>query len=88
MTAQPVPEVMVDADGDMLLVPQRGALRVHTELGMLLIEPCEILVIPRGFRFAVDLVEEGQVSVILFSVTLCMITRHSPQSMKKVEYCL
>ena len=60
MTKQPKKEVMVDADGDMLIVPQNGSLIVRTELGTLFVEPCEIVVIPRGFRFAIDLVTEGQ----------------------------
>jgi homogentisate 1,2-dioxygenase len=43
-----------DADGELLLVPQLGRLRVATELGILEIEPLEIAVIPRGLRFRVD----------------------------------
>jgi homogentisate 1,2-dioxygenase len=42
------------ADGEMLIVPQLGALRLDTELGCLRIEPQEIAVIPRGVRFRVD----------------------------------
>ncbi|KAJ2899479.1 homogentisate -dioxygenase [Zalerion maritima] len=44
------------ADGDMLLVPQEGALDVRTEMGHLLVRPMEIAVLPRGVRFRVDLV--------------------------------
>jgi homogentisate 1,2-dioxygenase len=44
----------VNADGEMLIVPQSGSLRIVTELGRLDIEPCEIAVIPRGIRFAVE----------------------------------
>jgi homogentisate 1,2-dioxygenase len=44
------------ADGEMLIVPQLGALNVDTELGRLTIEPQEIAVIPRGLRFRVDLI--------------------------------
>jgi homogentisate 1,2-dioxygenase len=43
------------ADGEMLIVPQLGVLRLDTELGCLRIEPQEIAVIPRGVRFRVDL---------------------------------
>ena len=46
-----------DADGELLIVPQRGGLRVATELGVLEIEPQEIAVIPRGVRFRVELLE-------------------------------
>lgn len=44
-----------NADGEMLLVPQQGSLRVITEMGILLVVPNEILVIPQGVKFSVDL---------------------------------
>ncbi len=44
-----------DADGELLIVPQLGRLRIATELGVLDVEPQEIAVIPRGIRFRVDL---------------------------------
>ncbi len=43
------------ADGEMLIVPQLGALRFHTELGILEVAPGEICVIPRGVKFRVVL---------------------------------
>jgi len=43
------------ADGDMLIVPQEGALRIQTECGILEITPGEICVIPRGIRYSVEL---------------------------------
>lgn len=46
-----------NADGEMLLVPQEGRLRLATELGLIDIEPCEIAVIPRGVRFRVELLD-------------------------------
>ncbi|GGP24342.1 homogentisate 1,2-dioxygenase [Silvimonas amylolytica] len=49
--------VFCNADAEMLIVPQQGALRVVTELGLLDVEPQEIVVIPRGIRFRVDLLE-------------------------------
>jgi homogentisate 1,2-dioxygenase len=42
------------ADGELLIVPQLGALTLDTELGRIRIEPQEIAVIPRGLRFRVD----------------------------------
>jgi len=45
-----------DADGELLLVPQLGALRLATELGILEVAAGEIAVIPRGVRFRVELV--------------------------------
>jgi homogentisate 1,2-dioxygenase len=44
-----------DADGELLIVPQLGRLRLATELGKLEIGPLEIAVIPRGMRFRVEL---------------------------------
>jgi homogentisate 1,2-dioxygenase len=44
-----------DADGELLIVPQQGRLDVHTELGILELEPGEICVIPRGVKFRVVL---------------------------------
>jgi homogentisate 1,2-dioxygenase len=44
-----------DADGELLIVPQQGALRLATELGVLEVQPLEIAVIPRGLRFRVEL---------------------------------
>jgi homogentisate 1,2-dioxygenase len=46
-----------DADGELLIVPQQGALRVATELGVLEIAPQEIAVVPRGLRFRVELID-------------------------------
>ena len=48
-----------DADGELLIVPQQGRLRIATEMGVLDIEPQEIAVIPRGIRFSVTL-PDGQ----------------------------
>ena len=42
-----------DADGELLIVPQQGRLRIATELGVLEIAPLEIAMIPRGMRFTV-----------------------------------
>lgn len=44
------------SDGDFLIVPQLGDLYVTTEFGKLLVSPTEILVIPRGIKFKIDLV--------------------------------
>ncbi len=45
------------ADGEMLIVPQMGALSLHTELGILEVAPGEICVIPRGVKFRAELLE-------------------------------
>jgi homogentisate 1,2-dioxygenase len=44
-----------DADGELLLIPQQGRLRLATEFGRLDVEPFEIVAIPRGVRFRVEL---------------------------------
>jgi homogentisate 1,2-dioxygenase len=44
-----------DADGELLIVPQLGSLRLLTELGRIDVGPLEIAVIPRGLRFQVEL---------------------------------
>jgi len=44
-----------NADGEMLIVPQEGRLRIASECGVLIVEPREICVIPRGMKFRVEL---------------------------------
>ena len=48
-------EFFHDADGELLIVPQLGALRLRTEFGVIDAAPGEIAVIPRGVKFAVEL---------------------------------
>ncbi len=50
-------EFFYDADGELLVVPQQGRIRLHTEFGILDLEPAEIAVIPRGVKFSVSLPE-------------------------------
>ena len=47
----------VDSDGELLLVPELGAVIVHTELGPMWVSPGEIAVVPRGIRFRVELTD-------------------------------
>ncbi len=47
-----------DADGELLIVPQAGGLRLHTECGMLDVAPGEIAVMPRGMKFRVALLDD------------------------------
>ncbi|MEM7284300.1 MAG: homogentisate 1,2-dioxygenase [Pseudomonadota bacterium] len=44
-------------DGELLIVAQMGQLRFRTEAGVLDISPGEICVIPRGLKFAVDVLK-------------------------------
>jgi len=46
---------LVNADGEMLLVPQQGQLAIRTELGVLEVKPGEIALLPRGIAFRVEL---------------------------------
>ena len=46
-----------NADAEMLVVPQLGRQRFVTELGTIELEPQEIVVIPRGVRFRVELLD-------------------------------
>jgi homogentisate 1,2-dioxygenase len=48
-----------DADGELLIVPQLGALRLHTELGVVDVAPGEIGVVPRGIKFRAELLNEA-----------------------------
>ena len=45
----------VDADGEILIVPQQGRLAITTELGRLDVSPGEIALIPRGMAWSVAL---------------------------------
>jgi homogentisate 1,2-dioxygenase len=46
-----------DADGELLIVPQEGDLRVFTECGVLEVSPGEVCLIPRAMKFKVDLLD-------------------------------
>ena len=45
------------ADGEMLILPQLGALRIVTEMGVLTAAPLDMILIPRGVRFRVELLD-------------------------------
>jgi homogentisate 1,2-dioxygenase len=49
-----MPRYFYDADGELLIVPEQGVMRLFTEFGILEIAPGEIAVIPRGVKFRVD----------------------------------
>ena len=46
---------LVNADGEMLIVPQLGRLAVTTELGVLEAAPGQVVLVPRGMAFKVAL---------------------------------
>ena len=48
---------LVNADGEMLIVPQQGRLSLRTEMGLLEVAPGEIALVPRGLVLRVDLLD-------------------------------
>jgi homogentisate 1,2-dioxygenase len=50
----PMQRAFVNADAEMLLVPQQGTLHITTELGLLDVAPGEVALLPRGMAFKVD----------------------------------
>jgi homogentisate 1,2-dioxygenase len=48
-----------NSDGELLIVPQQGSLRIPTEFGILGVAPGECCVIPRGVKFCIE-VPEGR----------------------------
>jgi homogentisate 1,2-dioxygenase len=52
--------IFVNADGEMLIIPQSGVLRLFTEMGGLDLEPGWIGLIPRGVRFCVEVDGEAR----------------------------
>lgn len=45
-----------NSDGEMLFVPQENSIRLDTEFGIIIADPGEIVVVPKGVRFRVQLV--------------------------------
>ena len=56
--------VFVDADGELLIIPQSGTLHIASEFGRLDVPPGHVAVIPRGVKFlvAVDGESRGYVA--------------------------
>ena len=52
--------VFVDADGELLILPQFGVLRLFTEFGRLDVPPGTIAIVPRGVRFRVEVEGESR----------------------------
>ncbi|MGQ0677549.1 MAG: homogentisate 1,2-dioxygenase [Rhodospirillales bacterium] len=51
------PRVFQSSDGELLIVPQLGALDLMTEFGRVLARPGEIAAVPRGVKFRVALAQ-------------------------------
>ncbi|MFZ2995862.1 homogentisate 1,2-dioxygenase [Sphingobium sp.] len=56
--ASMVDRAFFSADGEWLIVPRAGRLRIVTEMGVLTIAPLQIALIPRGIRFRVELLDD------------------------------
>ena len=52
-----VARAFADADGELLLVPAFGAIRIVTELGVMTLRPGFVGVVPRGVKFRVELLD-------------------------------
>jgi homogentisate 1,2-dioxygenase len=52
--------VFVDADGELLIIPQSGELRIVTELGCMGAPPGTVAVVPRGVKFRVEVEGESR----------------------------
>jgi homogentisate 1,2-dioxygenase len=50
-----------NADGELLIVPQKGEFIAYTEFGLLQVKPGEICVIPRGVKFKIE-IADGPIS--------------------------
>ena len=44
-----------NADGEMLIVPEMGALTIYTELGVIEVTPGQVCCLPRGLKFRVSI---------------------------------
>ena len=49
--------VFVDADGELLIIPQDGAIEIQTELGRIEAGPGDVALVPRGIKFRVKLLD-------------------------------
>ncbi|HET6940892.1 MAG TPA: homogentisate 1,2-dioxygenase [Sphingomicrobium sp.] len=50
--------VFVDSDGELLIIPQEGAIEVQTELGRIEAGPGDVALVPRGIKFRVKLLDD------------------------------
>ncbi|MDX3900075.1 MAG: homogentisate 1,2-dioxygenase [Sphingobium sp.] len=54
-----VDRAFFSADGEWLILPQQGRLRIVTEMGVLTVAPLQMVLIPRGVRLRVELLDDG-----------------------------
>ena len=58
--ADMVDDYFFNADGELLIVPETGAIEVFTELGRMDVAPSEICLVPRGMMFKVTRIGEEE----------------------------
>jgi len=56
-SADMVDDHFFNADGELLILPQTGGLRLRTEMGVMEVQPGELCVVPRGLVFKVELID-------------------------------
>ena len=56
--------LFVDADGELLIIPQSGTLRIVTELGRMDVAPGSVGLVPRGVKFRVEVEGEARGYVV------------------------
>ncbi|ODM17248.1 hypothetical protein SI65_06923 [Aspergillus cristatus] len=61
-------KAFVNSDGEFLIIPQEGVLDIQTEFGPLFVQPGELVVIQRGLRFRVSLVDNKPVRGYILEV--------------------
>jgi homogentisate 1,2-dioxygenase len=49
--------VFVDADGELVIIPQEGSIDIQTELGRMEVAPGSVGIVPRGVKFRVQPLE-------------------------------
>ncbi|ASY57729.1 homogentisate 1,2-dioxygenase [Sinorhizobium sp. CCBAU 05631] len=59
--ADMVDDYFFNADGELLIVPETGAIQVFTELGKMDVAPSEICLVPRGMMFKVTRLGDEEV---------------------------
>src|SRR3954465_1553690 len=52
--------LFANADGELLIIPQQGALRIATELGRMEVAPGSVGLVPRGIKFQVEVDSEAR----------------------------
>jgi homogentisate 1,2-dioxygenase len=72
-----------NADGEMLIVPEMGALTIYTELGLLEVGPGSVAVIPRGLKFKVEIASVS--SSVPSVVRNLSTTEHTEKDTENIE---